>query len=114
MRSLDQTLLSETERQALEELAARLRGILPVSRLVLFGSKVTGTADEESDVDVLVLLDCPVEGSLRDRVIQEVFEINLEYGSNISALTLARPEWDEGPISVLPIHDDVELVGVDL
>ena len=106
--------ISEQEQRALDDLTKRLRSQLPVSRVILFGSRVTGTADEESDIDLLILVDCPVSIELRKLVINETFEVNLEHGVNISSLVVEDRDWREGLASVLPLHNEVEEVGVDL
>lgn len=106
--------LANSETHALDELAKRLRVALPVTRIILFGSKVTGDYDEESDVDVLVLISSRVTNEIRSLVIRETFDINLDYDVNISSLVVEDKEWNEGMVSVLPFHDEVEEVGVEL
>ena len=36
-----------------------------------------------------------------------VFEVNLRYNTNFSTLVVDRISWEEGPISVLPIQDEI-------
>ena len=59
----------------LSQLKTRLTADYPVVRLVLFGSAVRGTMDEESDVDVLVVIplvrgqrNVRLAAAIRDRV----------------------------------------------
>lgn len=106
--------LSKNEQSSLDELARRLRAILPVTRVILFGSKVTGGFDEESDADILILISAKVTNDMRLQVIRETSDINTEYVVNISSLVIEDKEWNEGPVSVIPFHDEVEEVGVDL
>lgn len=106
--------LSKNEQIALDELTRRLRGALPVTRIILFGSKVTGRFDEESDIDLLILISSKVTNDIRLQVIRETSDINSEYVVNVSSLVLEDTEWSKGPVSVIPFHDEVEEVGIDL
>jgi predicted nucleotidyltransferase len=85
-----------------------------VDRIVLFGSVVRGTSDEESDLDVLIVLQEPPNHQIRNRISRVILDINLEHDTNISGLVVDQKAWDEGLLSVLPIHDEVEEQGVRL
>jgi uncharacterized protein len=106
--------LHENEIAALDELVPRLRGIWPGAQLRLFGSKMTGAADEESDLDMLVLIPETVTAEMRKQVIHEVFEVNLDHDSTISPLIMGQDEWEDGIVAVLPIHSFIEEEGVAL
>lgn len=111
---LDSLALSNAEKKAVEELLLTIRAQWPSADVRIFGSKATGTADEESDLDVLVLLPCPVTEAIRKKIIHDVFEINLSNGSNISAIAFSKEEWEGFPLSVLPFHANVEEEGIIL
>ncbi|MEW6381745.1 MAG: nucleotidyltransferase domain-containing protein [bacterium] len=106
--------LALAERLALDDLISSVRIDWPWTRFVLLGSKVSGLADEESDLDLLITLPCPVNDEIRRRIVHEVFEVNLTYGSNISVLIVSEEEWEKGAVSVLPIHTFIEEEGVPL
>ena len=111
-KALKNLNLSEAEIGAVDELTGDLRSEWPLAKFKLFGSKVTGTADAESDLDILILLPCPVGDGARRRIIHKVFDVNLRHGSNISALIISEEEWENSPISLLPIHTFVEQEGI--
>ena len=96
---------------ALSQLKAKLTADYPVARLVLFGSAVRGEMDEESDVDVLVLTHRPLKSSERNAMYDEVFAINLRYDTNLSVLVTDLHTWEAGPLSVMPIREEVEREG---
>ncbi|MBI5236596.1 MAG: nucleotidyltransferase domain-containing protein [Deltaproteobacteria bacterium] len=100
--------LSKTELLALNRLASVLKATWPVLKIKIFGSKVAGVADEESDLDVLILLPCAVSDAVRKEIIHAVFDINLTFDTNLSPLILSEDEWDRGRISFLPIHSFIE------
>jgi len=105
---------AKSERYALSELIAYLKTSWPGVKFKLFGSKVKGIADEESDIDLLIMLPCSVTEELRKKIIYKVFDINLIFETNISTLIIARVEWESAPFSLLPIHAYIEEEGVPL
>lgn len=104
--------LKENENYALQELTNSLKTEWPTVKLVVFGSKAKGLDDEESDLDLLILLPCTITDYVRRLVIEKVFNVNLKYASNISSLIVTEDEWNKGKISILPIHDFIEEEGI--
>lgn len=107
MKTLDDIILKEKDRKAVENAARLLYGKFPVERVVLFGSKATGTDDAESDIDLLALTSRALSWDERNALTDALFEIELAEGVVISTLVLSSREWSEGVYSVLPIHDEV-------
>jgi predicted nucleotidyltransferase len=104
--------LTKSELDAINKLYDHLKNAWPEAKFKLFGSKATGKFDEESDIDILILLPCNVSEKIREQIIDIVFEINLKFDSNICPLILSKKEWAD--LSVLPIHYFVEKEGVSL
>lgn len=106
--------LTEAEKLALDEVVTTLKNDWSSVKFKLFGSKVSGTFDEESDLDLLIMLPCLVTNEIRQRIINKVFDINLAYETNISALIVSEEEWQSAPLKLLPIHYFIEEEGVAL
>jgi predicted nucleotidyltransferase len=104
--------LNENELDAVNNLMESLRVEWPQVLFKIFGSKVNGTSDEESDIDLLIIFPCTVTEEIRKNIIHKIFKINLDYESNISALIVSRDEWENGRFTVLPIHETIESEGV--
>jgi len=83
-------------RAALSSYRDRLERALPgrVHRVVLFGSHARGEATEDSDVDVLVVLDRATHAE-RARAIDEGGMLGLELLLPVAPLVLTQAEWDE-------------------
>ena len=96
--------------QVLQEVTRRLVEQFKPARIILFGSQARGTADDRSDVDLLVI--CPVHGDraaltlamdralrglrlARDIVVLTPKEFELD--RDIPG-TIARPAWLEGKV----------------
>lgn len=106
--------LPQSLRVALTAARERIAAEFQVDRIVLFGSVARGDADEESDVDLLILLKEQASLETRDRITSLILDINLEYGTNLSELIVDLETWNHGIPSVLPIHKTIEEQGIRL
>jgi predicted nucleotidyltransferase len=112
MKTLADIPLKERDQQALEEAVQLLRSRFPIDRVILYGSKATGTDTPESDIDLLVLTDVSVSWRERDAITEALFDIELAHDVVISTLVVPNSDWVAGCYSVLPIHDEIECYGV--
>jgi predicted nucleotidyltransferase len=70
---------------------------LSVHKIILFGSRARGDADEFSDMDVLVILNKPANRAAREYVSHVAWEVGFEHGILVVPVTVSRAEWEEGP-----------------
>ncbi|MFH1550672.1 MAG: nucleotidyltransferase domain-containing protein [Planctomycetota bacterium] len=111
MKTLDDVKLSDNERASIIKAARVLKAGLPVSRVILFGSKARGDAEPDSDIDLLVLTSCPVTTELRYEITQSFFDISLERDVSLSRIVVSEDDWLNGLIRYMPIHDNIEKEG---
>ncbi len=90
-------------------------------RLVLYGSYARGDAGDDSDVDVLVVLEDSHDSSDRERAHEVMHRLREEYGERVSPLVTSRERFDtynqplyrnvreEGELLVPPNDPDAEL-----
>ena len=114
MKAFDDFQLSAPLREALQAACKWITAEFRVDRLVLFGSVVRGESDEESDVDLLIVLTDRPTRQMRDRITSLILDVNLEYDTNLSELIVDRQTWDSGPPSAMPIHEEIEEEGIRL
>lgn len=110
----DTITLTPNQAQVLDELRRRLFDEYDIEALVLYGSVARGEADEESDLDLLIVTAQPLTRFARHSITDAVFELNLHYGTNLSTLVVDRKSWEAGPISVLPLRDEILKEGISL
>jgi predicted nucleotidyltransferase len=91
--------MTTREAEVLSQLKAKLQKRLPLSRLVLFGSRARGDADPDSDLDVLVILNAPVDRKAEDYVNDCAWEAGIEEGIIVVPVTVSRLDWEEGLLS---------------
>jgi len=105
--SLSRAAITNTEMEALGLVRQRLEHRVTVEELILYGSAIRGDRDDESDLDLLVLVTSPLNRALRQQVTDVVFDVNLEYGTNISALTVDAEHWRSAHPSLLLIREAI-------
>ena len=107
MRKINNIPLAANQQQALNELKYRLTHEFDIESLALYGSAARGEANEESDLDLLILTKHPLTRVARHKITDLAFEINLQYGTNLSAVVVDRDSWERGAFSVLPFRKEV-------
>jgi uncharacterized protein len=112
MKSQTDLHLTSTQEQALSNLRRQLYDAFEIDQLILYGSIVRQTMDAESDIDLLILTKQPLSRMDRHKITDRVFDINLQYGTNLSTLVIDRASWETGTISILPIHSEVTEEGI--
>ncbi|MEW5898910.1 MAG: nucleotidyltransferase domain-containing protein [Bacillota bacterium] len=112
MTDLGELRLSPEEKQALYEVKKELEKKYPVAKTLVFGSVARGEADEESDLDILVLTERPMTHREKHDIYAIVTNINLSFDTNISVLVVCRESWENGLHSILPIKEEVNRDGV--
>ena len=106
--------LSDNQSKALHVIKKRVRDLFDVVDFVLFGSVARGEADEESDLDLMIVVSQSLSRSKRHEITDIVFEVNLEFGTNFSTLVVDQESWDTGMLSVLPLKDEIIRDGIRL
>ncbi len=105
--------MSEKLKVILKELATKIKKEFQDAEVILFGSVARGDDTEESDVDILVLLDKREKGTF-DKIIDICFQIEQEYDVVISPLVHTREEWNSFPCNVSEIKYSIEKEGIKL
>jgi predicted nucleotidyltransferase len=112
MTTLDQLGLSPADDAAIKDARQILFSAFPVERVVLFGSKARGADDAESDIDLLVVTSRDLAWREREAVIDALYDIQLRHDVLLSPLVVSAQEWEQGLLSVLPLHREIERDGI--
>ena len=107
--------LQTSDRAAIMEYISRIRKRFPdrILAVTLFGSKARGDADDDSDIDLLVLVD--VEGDeLRDELWRIASRVSLDRSVIISPRVFGRARWAETRRLRMPLYRAIQADGVPL
>jgi predicted nucleotidyltransferase len=114
VKTLEIAKLSQKERESILEAVRALKWDLPVTRVILFGSKARGQGWPDSDIDLLVLTSCPVGSRLRATVSDRLADINLQNDVLLTSVVISEQDWSSGLIRYMLIHDEVERDGCEI
>jgi predicted nucleotidyltransferase len=114
LRTLDDLALSRKEKEAIKEATGILKKRFPVRDVILFGSKVRGDSDKDSDIDLLLLTSQPLHWKERHAIVDALFEVEIKHDVVISIVVNTVYDWHEGICTVLPIHEEINREGVTI
>ncbi len=103
--------LTDAERNALADAAARLRRDLGATEILLYGSAARGDLEEGSDIDLFVVLP-EVSWKVEKQVSDVCFAAGLECGRVVSAMCFTRHELEDTPLRASPFVLNVRREGV--
>ena len=84
-----------------------------INKIILYGSYARGDFDSESDIDILILLDCDEQElrNYRRRMTVLASRLSLENDIEVSLLLKTRNSFEER-ISSLPFYQKIKKEGV--
>lgn len=91
-----------------------IKAVAPGAEVVLYGSRARGDASPESDYDLLVLVDGPVDRDLENRIGDRLYDLELETGSVVSLIVYEKSFWETSLCKAMPLHRNVDREGVKL
>ncbi|HXF93545.1 MAG TPA: nucleotidyltransferase domain-containing protein [Nitrospiraceae bacterium] len=108
-------LLKPKDAAATKEFARQVRARLQthVLDLKLFGSKTMGRDVEESDIDVLVVVDQNTP-ELEDQVLEIAFDVNVAHDVYISPRAIGKAVLDDPVWKITPFLRHIATEGVPL
>jgi predicted nucleotidyltransferase len=113
-RRQEGVLTGEERAQCLRRIKAAVRMVEPDAEVWLFGSQARGDARPESDWDVLILLDGPVDDEREKTLRRRLFDLELDAGEAISPVIHSRAEWSSSPLNITPFHKHVNEEAIQL
>jgi predicted nucleotidyltransferase len=100
----------------LVDIRAAVREVEPSATVILYGSRARGDAAPDSDWDILVLVNGPVDHQRATAVRHRLYslEFSVETCPVLSAIVRSRQDWDSPLYRAMPFHENVEREGIEL
>jgi uncharacterized protein len=98
--------------ELLKQIRQTVREMEPNAEIILYGSRSRGDAISESDWDLLILVDGPLNEDRIDRVRHSLYEVEWESGEVISSIVRNRDEWNSELYRAMPFYQRVEKEGI--
>jgi len=106
--------MTERESQIANLIRTRIKKQDPGAEVILFGSHARGQSNEESDWDILILIDRPkANRSVEDLYRSEMFDLELELGEPISTFVYSKKDW-ESKFLFTPLYQNIKKEGIKL
>ncbi len=94
--------LNPKEREVLSQVTRTLRDRFGATEVILYGSAARGQLDEESDIDLLVVLP-KFDWEIQKEIIGVCFEAELQCDRIISVLCYSTDEIEHSPLRSSPL-----------
>jgi len=105
--------MKSTREELLHSIKNVLISVVPNGKIILFGSQARGDAREDSDWDLLILLDKDrIEASDFDRISYPLYELGWKEGKQFSPKLYTMNDWMKR--SFTPFYKNIEKEGLVL
>lgn len=106
--------MTEREVHIAKMISSRIKQKDPSAEVILFGSHARGQTNDESDWDILILIDKPKENrTVEEKYRDEMFHLELELGEPISTFVYSKNDW-ETRFVYTPLYQNIKQEGIEL
>jgi len=90
----------------------RIKSVDPKAKIILFGSRARNDAKKDSDWDFLILTEATPDRTFRNKIYDELFELELETDEVVTGIVQNIESWNE--YSNTPIYQNILRDGVEV
>lgn len=81
------------------------------AEVILYGSRARGDERDDSDWDILILTDYPVNLQIEREFRNKLYDLELETGESFSVFTYSRDDWQTKQ-RITPFYQNVSREGI--
>ena len=112
MRPVNSWTSNVTDATLLQRCKKAIAGVVADAEVILYGSRARGDACEDSDYDILVIVNGPVDMALKKEILSNVYPLELESGRMLTLIAYSKQQWNSPLYRAMPFHKNVERDGV--
>lgn len=102
----------------LDDLRRRIKGTVqalePDAEIILYGSRARGDAAADSDWDLLILVDGPMDAAREQAIRHRLYELEWDSDEVICSVICSRLDWNSPLYRAMPFHRNVDHDGIVL
>ena len=125
--------LTFTEKKALTELKEKIKEKYPEAEIILYGSKARGDYDENSDIDLMIIIKdkyqinkgisfeeleklyfLPVNEKIENEILSIVTDIQVKYCVSIDYQVKNKSYVETNLAGIVPLYQNIRKEGVEL
>lgn len=104
--SFNLVFLNMATQEILDLIKKNVQEIIPGAKVSLFSSRASGTAHDESDWNILILLKEKADKALKNSIHNAVFPLSLQINAYINTVIVSEDDWNTNP-SYYSLHHSV-------
>ena len=112
MISIDSWKGNTADIELLQRCKSAIRQVVPDADVILYGSRARGEATEYSDYDILVLTNGPSGIPVHEKIIENIYPLELDTGAVLTLAIYNRQQWDTSLYRAMPFHKNIDREGV--
>ncbi|MBT3384237.1 MAG: nucleotidyltransferase domain-containing protein [Prolixibacteraceae bacterium] len=106
--------MNKKEKHIIHLIKSKIQNKNPKAEVILFGSHARGEAHEDSDWDILILLNnLKVDRNTEMEYRDELFDVEMEVGEAISTFIYSKEKW-ETLHNITPLYKNIKKEGIQL
>ena len=105
--------MTEIESHIISRIREEIKTIDSRAKIILFGSRARGDSKIDSDWDILILIDSPVNVNIERAFRYKLFDLELETGEVFSTFVHNKKIWNTKH-RVTPFYRSIKKEGVQL
>lgn len=104
--------LSQLEKYILNRCRNSIHELDADAVVILYGSRARGDSTENSDFDILILVNREVSLKEEDQYRRQTYPIELETGYVLTVQVFSKKQWNSRLFQAMPFHENVTKEGV--
>ena len=103
---------SKSEKMIINECRSAIRELDPQAQVILYGSRARGDANNDSDFDLLIVIDSDATLQKENLFRQKLYPIELRTGAVITIFLISKDRWEFSLSKEIPFFQNVSREGI--